>query len=263
MQRSVFRIAKMDCSAEEQLIRMKLQGLELIKDLSFDLQKRELLVFHNGDPALLVSGLNELALDSRLISTEEISDALENPQREEYRLLWLVLAINFFLFTVEMAAGIYSHSMGLVADSLDMLADAMVYGLSLLAIGGAVTFKKRIARISGYLQFTLAILGLAEVLRRFAGWEEMPSFEAMILVSLLALAGNVASLIILQRSSSREAHMQASLIFTSNDVIVNIGVIVAGGLVYFTGSGYPDLVVGMIVFVVVIRGALRILKIAK
>jgi Co/Zn/Cd efflux system component len=95
------------------------------------------------------------------------------------------------------------------------------------------------------------------------GYEEVPAFQTMIVISLFALVGNAVSLYLLQKSKSKEAHMQASMIFTSNDVIVNIGVIIAGALVYFTHSKYPDLIVGTIVFLLVAKGSVRILKLSK
>ncbi len=153
--------------------------------------------------------------------------------------------------------------MGLVADSLDMLADAIVYGLSLWAVGAAVTRKKRVARLSGYFQMFLALMGLVEVVRRFIGAEPLPDYRMMVGISALALIANSFALWTLTRSKSQEAHMKASMIFTSNDVIINTGVILAGVLVLFTKSKYPDLVMGAIVFVIVMRGSLRILKLGK
>ena len=88
-------------------------------------------------------------------------------------------------------------------------------------------------------------------------------FYIMIIISILALIGNGLCLYLLQKSKSKEAHMQASMIFTSNDVIVNLGVIVAGTLVYLTSSKYPDLIVGSIVFFIVGQGAFKILKLSK
>jgi Co/Zn/Cd efflux system component len=85
----------------------------------------------------------------------------------------------------------------------------------------------------------------------------------MIAVALLALIGNLVSLWLINKAKSDEAHMQASAIFTSNDIIVNGGVILAGVLVFWFGSKLPDLIIGAIVFSFVIRGAVRILKIAK
>ena len=85
----------------------------------------------------------------------------------------------------------------------------------------------------------------------------------MIIVSIFALIANGICLFILQKSKSTEAHMRASMIFTSNDIIINLGVIVAGVLVYWLNSKIPDLLIGIIVFVVVIQGAFRILKLSK
>jgi Co/Zn/Cd efflux system component len=85
----------------------------------------------------------------------------------------------------------------------------------------------------------------------------------MILISFFALAGNAGCLYLLQKTKSQEAHMQASMIFTSMDVIANLGVIVAGAFVYLTGSKLPDLIIGTIVFILVGRGAQRILKLSK
>jgi len=153
--------------------------------------------------------------------------------------------------------------MGLVADSLDMLADAFVYGISLFAVGGTLVRKKKIAKIAGYFQITLAVVGFVEVLRRFLGVEKMPDFSTMIIVSVFALIANGICLYLLQKSKSKEAHMQASMIFTSNDVVINLGVIIAGVLVNYLDSNKPDLIIGTIVFVLVIQGAIRILKLAK
>jgi len=264
MQKSTFRIKKMDCAAEEQLVRMKLEGMQSIKQLIFDLGGRTLDVIHTGDVAPIAAAIHDLHLDDSHIVSEsvdaEVHLATENHER---KLLIYVLLINAFFFVLEMITGLLSHSMGLVADSLDMLADALVYGLSLYAVGGTILRKKRIAKTSGYFQLVLALLGFSEVVRRFMGFGETPVFSTMIYISLFALIGNALSLVILRKSNSDEAHIKASWIFTSNDVIINIGVILAGVLVYLTRSRIPDLVIGTIVFAIVIQGAFRILKLSR
>jgi Co/Zn/Cd efflux system component len=153
--------------------------------------------------------------------------------------------------------------MGLIADSFDMLADSIVYGLALFAIGGTLLRKKNIAKAAGYVQLILAIWGFIEVLRRSIGIESLPTFQTMIGISILALIGNGICLFVLQKNKSKEAHMQASMIFTSNDIIVNFGVILAGICVYITHSQYPDLIIGIIVFILVVKGAFNILKLSK
>lgn len=265
MQKTTFKIAKMDCPSEEQMIRMKLADLTNINSLDFDIPKRQLTVFHTNNYDQVFQSLDSLNFDTSLIdsvSVDNYSTTTDNTGRER-KLLWQVLAINFFFFALELTTGFISNSMGLVADGLDMLADSIVYGLALFAVGGTMSRKKNIAKSAGYFQMTLAVLGFIEVIRRFVGLEPVPVFQTMIIISILALIANGLCLYLLQKSKSKETHMQASMIFTSNDVIVNLGVIVAGGLVYLTNSKYPDLIVGAIVFFIVGQGAFKILKLSK
>ncbi|OPY82598.1 MAG: zinc transporter ZitB [Syntrophorhabdus sp. PtaU1.Bin153] len=264
MLRTIFKISKMDCPAEEQMIRAKLEGMTDIQNLKFDIPGRQLEICHANGYEDFAAALESLHLGTKLISSETIeSTDIKDDHRQQTRVLWQVLTINFFFFALEIISGFMAGSMGLVADGLDMLADSIVYGLSLIAVGGTVRRKKKIAEAAGYFQTVLALLGFVEVIRRFLGYGETPDFHVMIFISFLALAGNVSCLYVLQKSKSREAHMQASMIFTSMDVIANLGVIVAGGFVYVTGSKLPDLIVGAIVFILVGRGAYRILQLSK
>jgi Co/Zn/Cd efflux system component len=264
MIKTTLRISKMDCPSEEQLIRAKLEGVANINSLKFNIPGRQLEIYHSDSYEGFLMVLESLHLDTKFISSEvvELTD-VEKDHRLQSRVLWQVLVINFFFFALEMISGFVAGSMGLVADSLDMLADSIVYGLSLFVVGGTAIGKKKIAGIAGYFQIALAILGFVEVVRRFMGHGEAPDFHAMIVISLLALAGNTSCLYLLQKSKSNEAHMQASMIFTSTDVIVNLGVIAAGMLVSITGSKIPDLAIGTIVFILVGRGAYRILQLSK
>jgi Co/Zn/Cd efflux system component len=254
----------MDCPSEENLIRMKLECIAGIRNLDFDIPNRALNVYHIGQTDEIEQAIIALNLGGKKEKTIETEEFEFNKTEKQKNLLWAVLIINFAFFLIEMTTGLISKSMGLVADSLDMLADSFVYGISLFAVGGTLTKKKRIAKIAGYFQITLAIIGFSEVLRRFFGAEELPDFWTMIIVSILALIANGICLYILQKSKSKEeAHMKASMIFTSNDIIINLGVISAGLLVNWLDSNKPDLIVGTIVFGLVVQGAFRILKLSK
>ncbi|MDY3943772.1 MAG: cation transporter [Alloprevotella sp.] len=261
---SKFNVPKMDCPCEESLIRLKLENSPLVERLDFDLAERTLVVVHHGEVESIQEQLETLNLGAKLTVSSPCdgtkSETTSNVQRKALR--W-VLVINFLCFIIEATTGIISQSMGLVADSLDMLADALVYGMSLMAVGTTVARQQKVAKLSGYLQISLAVLGLIEVVKRFVGLETPPDFLVMIVISFIALMANTASLWLLQRTKSKEAHIQASVIFSANDVIVNIGVIVAGLLVGWLNSNTPDLIIGIIVFLIVIRGAIRILKLSK
>ena len=264
MYKTIFEITKMDCPSEENLIRMKLDGISSIANLDFDIPNRKLTVLYNEEIDEIEKSVFELNLGGKKISTEQTDKTEFSENSNQKKLLWTVLGINFTFFLIEMTTGIISKSMGLVADSLDMLADSFVYGISLFAVGGTLTRKKQIAKLAGYFQITLAIIGFIEVLRRFFGDEKLPDFWTMIIISIFALIANGICLYILQNSKSKkEAHMKASMIFTSNDVIINLGIIVAGLLVNWLNSSKPDLIIGTIVFVLVIQGAFRILKLSK
>src|SRR5690625_297578 len=259
MEKTTFEITKMDCPSEENLIRMKLDGISSIKNLDFDISNRRLTVFHSGQIDQIEKSILELNLGGQKLTTEKTDQTEFKENTNQKKLLWTVLAINFAFFVIEMATGLISTSMGLVADSLDMLADSFVYGISHFAVGGPLTRNNRSATLAGYFQITLAVIGFIEVLRRFFGAEKLPDVTTMIIVSILALIANGICLYLLQKSKSKEeAHMQASMIFTSNDVIINTGVITAGLLVNWLNSSYPDLIIGAIVFVLVVQGAFRI-----
>ena len=253
----------MDCPSEENLIRMKLDSIHTIQHLEFDLSNRQLIVFHLNEIELVQSSIKELNLGGELISKEASNQTIFEKETIQKKLLWTVLIVNLSFFVIEIITGLVSNSIGLVADSLDMLADSLVYGISLLAIGHSLVRKKNVAKVAGYLQIALASIGFIEVLRRVIGVEEIPVFSTMIIVSILALIANSACLFILQKSKSKEAHMKASMIFTSNDIIINSGVILAGILVSFFGSSIPDLIIGSLVFGIVLKGAIRILALSK
>ena len=199
--KTTFHVKDMDCPSEEQMIRMKLEPFDKVLQLEFDIPKRTLEVYHQGDSAEIASALNTLDLGVEAVETVDADEPVnaEESQIQRTALRW-VLSINFGFFLIEMAAGWITHSMGLVADSLDMLADSMVYGLSLFAVGAAVATKKMIAKLSGFFQMGLAMLGFAEVLRRFLFSSETPLFGWMILVAAFAMLANIVSLLIITKA---------------------------------------------------------------
>ncbi|MGE0454862.1 MAG: cation diffusion facilitator family transporter [Vicinamibacteria bacterium] len=180
----------------------------------------------------------------------------------EKRTLRLLLAINAVMFGVELVAGWIGDSMGLIADSLDMLADAGVYTASLLAVGASARRKARAAAASGAIQLCLAAGVVVETGRRWVHGSE-PASGLMIGISLLALCANAACVLLLRRHRHGEVHMRASWIFSTTDVQANLGVILAGALVALTGSRLPDLVIGLLVCGLVVRGGVRILREAR
>lgn len=181
---------------------------------------------------------------------------------EQRRTLRIALALNAIMFVVGVSAGIYAHSTGLIADGLDMLADASAYGIALLAIGRHPRFKANAALASGGLLLLLGIGVLVEVGRRsFSG--EPPEGLWMIGVAAIALTVNASVLRLLGKQNQDEVHIRATWIFTRVDVIANIAVIISGIAVHFTGIRYFDLAVGAAIGLYVVKEAIEILDHAR
>lgn len=263
--RSTLRVSKMDCPSEENLIRTALRSLKGAR-LMFDLPGRTLVVEHEGPPQAVLQRLQPLQLGAELLHSEplgadEASEAARAEDAAHVRALQQLLAINAVMFVVELTVGWWAQSTGLMADALDMLADAAVYGTALLAVRRGASHQQAAARLAGWTQALLAVLALLEVARRASAGSE-PVSALMIAVGGLALLANVACLLLIARHRDGGVHMKASYIFSANDVLANLGVIVAGALVWATGSAWPDLIIGGVIGVVVLLGARRILALA-
>ena len=186
----------------------------------------------------------------------EIKDASQK------KVLLVLLAINAFMFVVELGFGWVAESTALIADSLDMLADAVIYGIGLYAVGRSLRHKANAALISGYFQGVLGCLILVDILRRVWFGSE-PVSELMMGVGFVALIANVICLLLIQKHRDGEVHMRASWIFSKNDVIANVGVIIAGALVGWLDSRWPDILIGIVVAIVILRGARSIILDAR
>lgn len=256
----------MDCPSEENLIRTAFAGFDERLTFEFDIPNRKVRVYHASSTENVETRMKSVGLGARVIGHESIDrDSVRNAQEaaksgeeREGRALKYLLAINAVMFVFELGVGIAAQSTGLIADSLDMFADAAVYGAALYAVGRAASAKLTAAHLSGWLQLILAIGVIAEVVRRAVFGSE-PVSTLMMSVGAIALIANVVCLMLIYKSRDQGAHMKASWIFSANDVLANGGVILAGFLVALSGSQLPDLVIGIIIGLIVLNGARRIL----
>ena len=252
----------MDCPSEEQMIRLSLANAQ-VASMAFDLPGRTLVIDHGGSSDDLLRHLEPLGYGARLKESRPLlaEDAAMGVTDDaaESRVLWIMMAINAAMFVIEMIAGWWASSAGLIADAADMLADAAVYGVALYAVGRDPRHKLRSARISGLLQLVLAVGALSETGRRVLAGSS-PDELAMIGISVLALAANVWCLTLISGHRDKGVHMRASYIFSANDVLANLGVILAGVLVTWSGSPLPDWIIGGLIGTMVLIGSIRILR---
>jgi cation diffusion facilitator family transporter len=181
--------------------------------------------------------------------------ALKNDQR---RVLIIVMAINFAMFVVEFGGGVWAHSSALMADSVDMFGDAAVYALSLYALGRGARWEASAALAKGAIILLFGIAVLLEIVEKLARGVP-PSSTLMLGVGGLALTANLACLALLRRFRKLNVNMSSTFECSRNDVVSNLGVLAAAGLVAATGSAWPDIAVGGVIAVIFLRSAWRVL----
>ncbi len=186
----------------------------------------------------------------------------EAANAQERRILWIALWLNAAMAVVGGVAGWVAESTGLLADALDMLSDATAYAVGLIAIGRTSRFKANAALLSGSVLLLLGLAVLVEVGRRVLHGAA-PASGWMIGTALLSLVVNVTALRLLSPLKSGEVHLRATWLFTRADVVANVGVILAGTLVLWSGSPYPDFVIGALIGLYVINEAMEILGDAR
>ncbi len=193
---------------------------------------------------------------------DECGVDLAHVNRHERRILVIVLLINAGMFIAEFSAGLVSGSTALLADSLDMLADAIIYALGLLAIGRAAHWRARAALTSGVFQLLLGFGVAVEALWKTVA-DGLPDVATMGLFGVIALLANTLCFVLLTRFRDGDINLRATWICSRNDMIGNIGVLLAAGLVTWLGSPVPDVVIGLLIASVVIHSAWRIVMEAK
>jgi cation diffusion facilitator family transporter len=175
------------------------------------------------------------------------------------RVLWIVLAINSAMFFVEGAAGLVAHSTALLADALDMLGDALVYGFSLFVLARSMRWQAGAALAKGLFMagFGIAVLGEAGIKVLVP---VMPNVEAMGIVGGLALAANTGCFVLLYRHRSDNLNMSSTWLCSRNDLIANLGVLLAAGATAVFTSRWPDIMVGVAIALLFLRSAFGVIR---
>jgi Co/Zn/Cd efflux system component len=188
----------------------------------------------------------------------EIPAAVSARQR---RVLRIVLAVNLAMFCAEATAGVIARSTALLADSADMLGDAMVYGVSLAVVGRGPVWQARSALLKGSVMAAFGLGVLAEAALKLAAGL-VPTAGVMGGVGLLALVANAAVLALLWSRRGDDLNMRSAWLCSRNDVLANLGVLLAAGGVAVTGSAWPDVAVGLGIAALFGTGALGVIRAA-
>lgn len=196
------------------------------------------------------------------VDIEESEIALDARDHAQRKTLIQVLLINLGQAIVIGITGLLAHSTGLMGAALDNLADGLVYAVSVYAVGRTVAAKARAARLSALFLFTLSFGLLVEVLRRFLSGGE-PAGMIMIIAAIFNALTNLYCLRLLRSHRQEGVHLQASWVFTTNDMYSNAGIALSGLAVMYFRSPVPDLLIGLVVVVIAFMGGREILEQAR
>ena len=177
-------------------------------------------------------------------------------QREALR---IVLVLNTALAAGFFATGLAADSSSLIANGLVNVSDALVYALSLFAMGRSAVWKRGAARASGFMLIGFAVGVALDAIRRFVEGSD-PLGTPMIVMAVVAGVVNLVCLWLIRRIENPDVNIRAAGTFSANDFIANAGIVVGGALVLWLGSNWPDLLVGVAVASIAVKGGIEILR---
>jgi len=184
---------------------------------------------------------------------------LEVLRNRQSSTLKIVLGINAVMFVVELAAGLIAGSVSLLADSLDMLGDALVYGFSIYIVARGTRWKAMGALFKGGIMAAFGLFVLGQVIYKML-FPHVPVFEAIGAIGLLALAANGLCLALLWRHRADDINMHSVWLCSRNDVGANISVLFAAAGVWLTRSGWPDILIGLALAILFLRSASSVVR---
>lgn len=187
------------------------------------------------------------------------SKDLEHIRAKQKNILLVVLIINASMFFVEFTFGILSNSKALLADSLDMLGDATVYGFSLYVINKSNKWKATAALLKGFIISAFGLYVLGEAIYSTMT-DTQPSADTMGVIGIVALLANSACLILLLKHRDDDINMRSTWICSRNDIIANSGVLIAAFCVSYFNSKWPDVIVGTLIALIFLKSAFHILN---
>ena len=184
---------------------------------------------------------------------------LDLSSADKRRTLWVVLILNVAIAVGFLVTGYVGNSNALIANGLDNTSDAIVYGLSLLALSRSRAWKRGAARFSGFMLLVFSAGVVLDAIRRYFEGSE-PTGAMMMSMAAVAAVVNLLSLYLLKKMQSKDVNLRAATSFSINDFVANGGVILAGIVVIWTDSNLPDLLVGVAVAGIALYGAINILR---
>lgn len=189
----------------------------------------------------------------------EKSCEIEALRHKQGKTLKIVLAINAIMFGVELTAGLMANSVSLIADSLDMLGDSLVYIFSIYVIARGARMKAISAMFKGAIMAIFGLFVLGQAIHSIIV-PQTPIHETISLFGLIALLANSVCLALLWKHRVEDINMSSVWLCSRNDIIANVSVIFAGFGVWLTSSAWPDIAIGLALACLFLKSSAHVLK---
>lgn len=193
--------------------------------------------------------------------SKKASELEKMKQKKQAKVLWAVLVINAIMFFIEMYSGYISRSTALMSDGLDMLGDAFVYGFSIFVIARSLKWRTTAALSKALVMCGFGLIVLGKIFYQLIN-PSIPVHETMGLIGGLALAANTSCFFLLYKFRSQDTNMTSTWLCSRNDIIANIGVLIAAWAVGITHTIYPDIIIGLIITGLFLSSSCHVLKLA-
>lgn len=255
-----FRVIGMDCEHDAREVAEAIRGLPGVDDARVSVVSQQATVVAGppAEPAAIIAAVGAAGYGLEPVTADE--PAHRDPAYR--RALWIVVVLNLGYGVMELVAGVLSRSQALKADALDFIGDGLITLLAVVAVGWALRWRARVAQLEGVF---LGLLGLGVIGTSLARLEQgyRPDAEAMGVYGVIAMIVNVLAVMALARFRTGDSNMTAIWMFSRNDALGNLAVVIAGGLVAVTDRFWPDLVVALVVAGLFLQSAWAILADAR
>jgi len=266
-----YRVTGMDCSSCAEKIQSAVAKLPGVEEARVSIAS-SMMTLKVDDAARRTSAVEATVTElgyhldregsSPTADEDELPKDLSHITPAYRRALWIVVLINVGYGLVEIVAGFVARSQALKADALDFMGDGLITFLGLLAIGWSLVWRARSALIQGLFLAALGVGVLLNTAYRVLVLNQ-PEAELMGAFGLIALVANVAAALVLIPHRAGDANVRAVWLFSRNDALGNVAVVIAAGLVFWTKTAWPDLVVAVIISGLFLQSAWSIIRDAR
>ena len=175
--------------------------------------------------------------------------------------LVIAFIINLIMITADLTYGLMMNSASLLSDAANNAGDVFILGSSLFVLSSTTVVKHKLALLKGIIMTAFGLWAFYYVYLGIIGMSQLTG-GIISFVGLLSLIGNATVAFMMYKHQHKDINFMSAFICCSNDAIASAGIILAGLLVMFTGSFWPDVIIGTMIAIIVCHGGIKIIRLS-